>query len=63
MPFVAGVRWSFRGKDAGRRDSGGYRGNRGRSIGASSAALRHNLYSAEPSYVTVTGTRCTALFT
>jgi hypothetical protein len=49
MPFVAGVRCSFRGKGAGRLDSGGYRGNRGRRIGASSAALRHNLYSARPS--------------
>ena len=50
MPFVDGVRWTFRGKDAGRPDSGCYRGNRGRSIGASSAARRHNLYFAKPSY-------------
>ena len=50
MAFVAGVRCSFRGKDAGRPDSGCYRGNRGRSMRASSAALRHNLYSAKPSY-------------
>jgi hypothetical protein len=49
MPFVAGVRWSFRGKDAGSPDSGGYRGDRGRSIGATSAALRHNVYFAKPS--------------
>jgi hypothetical protein len=49
MPFVAGVRCSFRDKDAGRLDSGGYRGNRGRSIGASSAARRHNLYPGDPS--------------
>ena len=49
MPFVAGARCSCAGKDAGRPDSGGYRGNRGRSMRASSAALRHNLYSAEPS--------------
>ncbi len=32
MPFVDGVRWMFRG----------------RSIGASSAARRHKLYSARP---------------
>jgi len=49
MVFVAGVRWTFRGKDAGRVDSGDYRRNRGRSIGASSAALRHNHYFAGPS--------------
>jgi hypothetical protein len=49
MPFVDGVRCSFRGKDAGRPDSGDYRGNRGRRIGASSAARRHNLYPADPS--------------
>ena len=49
MPFVVGVRWAFRGKDAGRVDSFSYRRNRGRSIGASSAAPRHNLYFANPS--------------
>ena len=49
MPFVVGVRWSFRGKDAGSADSRSYRRDRGRSIGASSAALRHNLYPANPS--------------
>jgi hypothetical protein len=49
MPFVVGVRWTFRGKDAGRPDSRSYRDERGRSIGASSAARRHNLYSAKPS--------------
>jgi hypothetical protein len=49
MPFVVGVRWTFRGKDAGRADSNRYRRNRGRSIGASSAARRHNLYPAKPS--------------
>ena len=49
MPFVAGVRWTFRGKDAGRVDSRVYPPDRGRSIGASSAARRHNLYAANPS--------------
>src|SRR5215475_4336552 len=49
MPFVAGVRWTFRGKDAGSADSRGYRRDRGRSIGASSAPLRHKLRSARPS--------------
>jgi hypothetical protein len=49
MPFVVGVRWSFRGKDAGSPESRSYRGDRGHSIGASSAALRHNLYFANPS--------------
>ena len=45
----SGVRWSFRGKDAGSVDSRSYRRDRGHSIGASSAARRHNLYSAKPS--------------
>jgi len=49
MPFVVGVRWAFRGKDAGRVDSFSYRRNRGRSIGAPSAAPRHNLYLANSS--------------
>jgi hypothetical protein len=49
MPFVVGVCWTFRGKDAGSPDSSGYRGDRGRSLGASSAARRHNLRFAEPS--------------
>jgi hypothetical protein len=49
MPFVAGARWSFRGKDAGSADSRSYRRDRGHSIGATSASLRHNLYSANPS--------------
>jgi hypothetical protein len=48
MPFVVGVRWTFRGKDTGRPDSRGYRADRGRSIGASGAARRHNLYFAKP---------------
>jgi hypothetical protein len=49
MAFVDGVRWSFRGKDAGRVDSRCYRRDRGHSIGANSAAQRHNLYFADPS--------------
>jgi hypothetical protein len=49
MVFVVGVRWTFRGKDAGRLDSGSYRGNRGHSHGASSAARRLNRYFAKPS--------------
>jgi len=49
MPFVAGARWSFRGKDAGRVDSRSYRRDRGRSIGTSSAPRGHNLYPAESS--------------
>ena len=40
MVLVDGVRCSFRGKDAGSVDSGCYRRDRGRSIGASSAARR-----------------------
>jgi hypothetical protein len=48
MAFVGGVRWSFRGKDAGSVDSRSYRRDRGHSIGASSAARRHNLF-AKPS--------------
>ena len=50
MPFVAGVRWPFRGKDAGSVDSRSYRCDRGRSLEAASAARRHNLYFAKPSY-------------
>ena len=53
MVLVAGVRCSLRGKDAGRADSGCYRGfyppDRGRSIGASSAAWRLSHYFAKPS--------------
>jgi hypothetical protein len=49
MPFVAGARWTFRGKDAGCVASLAYRRTRGPSIGASSAFGRHNLYFAEPS--------------
>jgi hypothetical protein len=49
MAFVAGVRWTFRGKDAGCVDSGDYRRTRGHSIGASSAALRHKRCFAKPS--------------
>ena len=36
MSLVAGVRCSFRGKDAGSSDSGFYRCDRGRGLGASS---------------------------
>ena len=49
MVLVAGVRCSFRGKDAGSADSGCYRRDRGRSIGTSSAARRHSHYFAKPS--------------
>jgi len=47
MVFVVGVRWTFRGKDAGRPDSGCYRVNRGHSHGAFSAARRHNTISPD----------------
>ena len=49
MSLVAGVRWSFRGKDAGSSDSGFYRSDRGRGLGASSAARRLSRYFAKPS--------------
>jgi hypothetical protein len=49
MALVAGVRWSFRGKDAGSVDSRSYRRDRGRSIGTSSAARRPSRYFAKPS--------------
>jgi hypothetical protein len=49
MPFVVGVRRAFRGKDAGRPIAVSYRGNRGRSIGASGALRRLNWYFAKPS--------------
>jgi hypothetical protein len=49
--LVAGVRWSFRGKDAGsariERDTGA---TEDAVRGAGSAALRHSRRSAEPSY-------------
>jgi hypothetical protein len=50
MLLVAEVRCSFRGKDAGSADSGDYRCDRGRGIGASSAPRRHSQYFAKPSY-------------
>jgi hypothetical protein len=50
MLLVAGVRCSFRGKDAGNPDSRNYRGDRGRRIGASSAARGLRPYFAKPSY-------------
>ena len=50
MVLVAGVRCSFRGKDAESADSGCYRRDRGRRIGASSAARRLSHYFAKPSY-------------
>jgi hypothetical protein len=49
MSLVAGVRCSFRGKDAGSARIGEYGRDRGRRIGASSAALRLSRYFAEPS--------------
>jgi hypothetical protein len=49
MALVAGVRWSFRGKDAGSADSRSYRRDSGRSIGASSASRRLSRYFAKPS--------------
>ena len=50
MALVVGVRWSFRGKDAGSADSRSYRRDRGRGLGAASAARRHSRYFASPSY-------------
>jgi len=49
MVLVDGVRCSFRGKDAGSADSCCYRRDRGRRIGASSAARRLSHYFAKPS--------------
>ena len=49
MSLVAGVRCSFRGKDAGSADSGCYRCDLGRGLGASSAAQRLSRYFAKPS--------------
>ena len=49
MALVAGVRCSFRGKDAGSADSRSYRRDRGRRIGTSSAARRLSRYFAKPS--------------
>ena len=49
MVLAAGVRCSFRGKDAGSADTWWYRRDRGRRIGASSAARRLGRYLAKPS--------------
>jgi hypothetical protein len=49
MSLVVGVGWSFRGKDAGSARSQSYGRDRGRSIGASSAARRHSAYSVKGS--------------
>jgi hypothetical protein len=50
MSLVAGVRWSFRGKDAGsvriRRHTGA---TEDAVLGASSAARRHSRHFAKPS--------------
>ena len=50
MALVGGVRWSFRGKDAGSGHIGRYGRDRGRGLGASSAARRLSRCFAEPSY-------------
>jgi hypothetical protein len=49
MVLVDGVRCSFRGKDAASADSRSYRRDRGRRIGASSAARRLSRYFVKPS--------------
>ena len=50
MPLVAGARWSFRGKDAGSARIHCDTGVTEDAVhGATSAALRHRLYSAKPS--------------
>jgi hypothetical protein len=49
MPLVAGVRWSFRGKDAGSARISRYRATEDADLGASSAALRHRLRFVKPS--------------
>jgi hypothetical protein len=49
MALVAGVRCSFRGKDAGSADSRSYRRDRGRRLGATSASRRLSRYFAKPS--------------
>jgi hypothetical protein len=47
MALVAGVRWSFRGKDAASADSRSYRRDRGRRIGTTSAARGLSRYFAQ----------------
>jgi hypothetical protein len=50
MSLVAGVRWSFRGKDAGSARSRSATGaTEDAVLGASSAARRHSRHFAEPS--------------
>jgi hypothetical protein len=49
MSLVVGVRCSFRGKDTGSADSGFYWYDRGRVLGAGSAARRLSRYFAKPS--------------
>jgi hypothetical protein len=50
MLLVVGVRWSFRGKDAGSARSGRATGvTEDAVLGAGSAARRHRPYFAEPS--------------
>ena len=49
MALAVEVRCSFRGKDAGSADSRSYRRDRGRRLGASSAARRLSRYFAKPS--------------
>jgi hypothetical protein len=49
MSLVAGVRWSFRGKDAGSARSHSATGaTEGAVLGASSAARRHSVISSTP---------------
>jgi len=43
MPFVAGVRWTFRGKDAGRADSSAIGATEDAASGRSARPGRHNL--------------------
>jgi hypothetical protein len=51
MVLAAGVRWSFRGKDAGSvRSEEATGATEDADLGASSAARRHRHYFAKPSY-------------
>ena len=50
MPFVAGVRCPFCGKDAGSVDSGAIDATEDAVRRASSVRRRHNAYFAKPSY-------------
>jgi hypothetical protein len=50
MSLVPGVRWSFRGKDAGSvRSHSGTGATEDAVLGATSAARRHSRHFAEPS--------------